>query len=137
MNLSEIIEPWGSRIAVRVETKSEFTPGGLYIPVDTARTIHEQRPTQGEIVALGSTFATDLDLSDEEEDFDAELDLPRLKLGDWVIFNKHAGHKISYQPPQEEGKPRPEREDIILLSEKDVLARIKVKVDGESIKVKA
>lgn len=129
MNLSEIIEPWGSRIAVRVETKSEFTPGGLYIPVDTARTIHEQRPTQGEIVAMSASLI--------DEDPEAPIFEGELQIGDFVLFNKHAGHKISYQPPQEEGKPRPEREDIILLSEKDVLARIKVKVDGESLKVKA
>lgn len=125
MNLSDIIEPWGSRLAVRVETKKEFTPSGLYIPVGVANTIHEQRPTQGEIVALGSTFATDLDLSNEEELFDAELDLPRLKLGDWVLFNKHAGHKISFQPPTPDGGPRPDKEEIIILQEKDILARIK------------
>ncbi len=121
MNLTDIIEPWGGRIAVRVETKKEFTPSGLYIPIDTAASIHAQRPTQGEIVAMGGY----------DDDPETPLSDDELKLGDNILFNKHAGYKISYQPKHDEGTPRPDKEEIILLSEKDVLARIKLSADGD------
>ena len=123
MNLTDIIEPWGGRIAVRVETKKEFTPSGLYIPIDTAASIHAQRPTQGEIVAMGGyDDDPETPLSDDDDD---------LHLGDYVLFNKHAGYKISYQPKATDDQPRPDKEEIILLSEKDVLARIKLSTDGD------
>lgn len=126
-NLADLIEPMPGKIAVQVDTKDEITPAGLYIPENTARTIHEARPTQGVIVAIG-----------EYEDEEDQLDQPILpvKVGDRIIFGKYAGVELKYRPPRVEGQPVPSSEKIILLEFKSILAKIRNPEDADKITVK-
>jgi chaperonin GroES len=125
-NLAELIEPMPGKIAVQVDTKDEITPAGLYIPEGTARSIHEARPTQGVIVAIGE--------HPNEEDALMEPVLP-VSVGDRIIFGKYAGVELKYRPPDVDGK-RQESERIILLEFKSILAKIKDPEDADKITVK-
>lgn len=128
VTLGDLIEPMPGKIAVKIDTKGEITPGGLYVPVDTARTIHEARATQGVVVAHGDDF---------DDDDDLESPPPRTKLGDTVLFGKYTGTKIIWQPPTPEGaKERPPREEVIVMHEKDVLAILRSPEQAKNIKVK-
>lgn len=127
-NLVDLIEPMPGKIAVQVDTKDEITPAGLYIPESTARTIHEARPTQGIIVAIG----------EEDEDDEEALARPVLpvKVGDRVVFGKYSGTELKYRPPRVEGQPAPNVEKVILLVFKDILCKIKDVSQADEIKVK-
>lgn len=128
VTLGDLIAPMPGKIAVQVDTKNEFTPGGLFIPVETARTIHEARATQGIVVAHGD---------DSDEDDDLESPPPRTKVGDTVLFGKYTGTKITWQPPTPEGqKERPPREEVIVMHEKDVLAILLSPEQAKNIRVK-
>lgn len=126
-SLADLIECMPGRIAVQVDTKDEITPAGLYIPEGTARSIHEARPNQGVIVAIG----------EEDEDSDEALAQPDnpLKLGDRVVFGKYSGTELKYRPPDVDGT-RQTLEKIILLTFRDILCKIKNPEDGDKIKVK-
>lgn len=128
-SLIDLIEPMPGKIAVQVDTKDEITPAGLYIPENTARSIHEGRPNQGVIVAIGEEL---------DEDDDEELMRPvyPVKVGDRVVFGKYSGTELKYRPPEVEGEPRPAIEKIILLLFKDILCKIKDTSQADQIKVK-
>jgi len=128
VNLGDLIQPMPGRIAVQIETKSERTPTGLFIPVDTARSIHEQRATQGRVVAIG-------DETDEVQDLDDDVS-SLLKLGDTVLFGKYTGTKISWNPPDINGI-RQERQEVVIMHEKDVLAILRSPEQVRNLKVKA
>lgn len=131
-SLADIIEPRAGLLAIQVDTKDEITPSGLFIPVETARSIHETKPTQGIVVAIGGAVAM-------EDDPDADLDEPvsttEFEVGDRVIFGKYSGTEIKYQPPDVSGK-RPPKERIIILQYKDILARFKVPKEAENVQVR-
>lgn len=135
IGLGDMIVPMPGKIAVQVETKEEFRPGGLFIPIDTARSVHEQRATQGVVVAHGD------DDPDDEEDLDSPP--PRVKVGDVVLFGKYTGTKITWQPPTPEGfvpskdNPPPQRQEVIVMYEKDVLAVLLTPEQAKNIKVKS
>lgn len=124
LNLADIIEPMPGRVAVLVDTKDEITPAGLFIPVDTVRSIHESKPTQGTVVAIGS-------------DDDDEEPVAPFKVGDVVVFGKYSGTEISYRQPHEPGQPPNEKQRIVVLQFKDILTRIKMPEEREHLKVKA
>lgn len=128
-SLAELIECMPGRYAVQVDTKDEITPGGLYIPETTARSIHDSRPNQGIIVAIGE---------EPDEDSDEALARPDglVKLGDRIVFGKYSGTELKYRPPRVEGQPVPATEKIIILVFKDILCKIKNPDDADKIKVK-
>jgi co-chaperonin GroES (HSP10) len=112
-SLAELIEPMPGRLAVQVDVRDDWTKGGLYIPVETARTLHEQRPVKGTIVALPEGY-------DDEEDDDDDLPRHRFQIGNIVLFSKYSGTEISYSPDRT--KPK---EKVIILAERDILARLR------------
>jgi co-chaperonin GroES (HSP10) len=116
-SLAEILEPMPGKIAVQVTVKDEIFAGGLYIPVDIARSIHEVKPTQGVIISMG-------DESLEEADHNLEV-------GDHVVFGKYSGTQITWRPDRT--KPA---EIIILLQFKDILCKLNVPEESGSLTVK-
>lgn len=116
-SLAEILEPMPGKIAVQVAVKDEIFAGGLYIPVDLAKSVHGERPTQGVIVAMG-----------EESLEDAEA---HLKVEDHVVFGKYSGVEIKWQPDRT--KPA---EKIILLQFKDILCKLNVPEESGNLTVK-
>lgn len=106
--LRDILEPMPGKIAVLVESRHEITDSGIVIPRGVAQSIHEQRHTQGEVIALGEEDLADPDRS--------------ISLGDIVVFGKFSGTKLTWQPP--DGTER-DRQEIIILTERDILAKLK------------
>lgn len=108
-SLRELIVPMPGNIVVLIDTKDEITPGGLLIPESTARSLHEERPTQGEVISIGV-----------QDDDDLASAPSLLEVGDRVIFAKFSGTKISWQPDR-----RKPREAVVILKEKDILCKIR------------
>ena len=107
--LRDLVVPMPGKIVVLVDTKEEITAGGLYIPVETARSVHEERPTQGEVIAIG-----------EQDEDDLASSPTVLAVGDRVVFAKFSGTKISWQPDR-----RRPKESVVILAEKDILCKIR------------
>lgn len=108
-SLRDLIVPMPGHVVVLIDTRDEITPQGLLIPESTARSLHEERPTQGEVVAIG----------DQDED-DLASAPSVLQVGDRVVFAKFSGTKISWQPDRRERK-----ESVVILKEKDILCKIR------------
>ena len=122
-SLADMLEPMPGRMVIQVDTKDEIGEGGLYIPEDIARTVHEQRPTQGVIVAMSPL--------DDPEDIEGDDDMVDLKVGDRVIFGKYSGTQITYKPSKQAPK-----EKVIILTRKDILCRVKQVSESPNIQVK-
>jgi chaperonin GroES len=92
------LEPLGDRVVVQPPTREETTKSGIVIP-DTAK----EKPQRGSVVAVGK--------GRRDEDGDRiEMDVA---VGDTVLFAKYAGTEFKL-----------EDEDYLILSEKDILAKI-------------
>ncbi len=93
------IKPLRDRVAVKIKEEKEEkkTESGIVLP-DTAK--KDEKPQQGEIVAVGGGCCT-------------EDNGPEVEEGDVVVFDKFAGTELSL-----------EGEDFIILSIEDVLAVI-------------
>ena len=86
----------GDRVVVRPAAREEITRSGIVLP-DTSK----EKPQRGEIVAAGKGRLN--------EDGDrVEMDV---KVGDTVLFAKYAGTEFKH-----------EDEELLILSEKDILA---------------
>ncbi len=70
--MSELVQPLGSRVLVRVLAQESVTKSGLYVP-DTAK----EKPQRGEVVAIGS-----------------DTDVIKVAVGDRVLFPKYTGTEI-------------------------------------------
>ena len=70
--MSELVQPLGSRVLVRVLAQESVTKSGLYVP-DTAK----EKPQRGEVVAIGD-----------------ETDVIKVAVGDRVLFPKYTGTEI-------------------------------------------
>jgi len=127
--LADIIKPRPGRIAVLVDTKDEITTHGIYIPRDSARSIHEARVTQGQVVAVGESVEYD---SDDDDIGAPATSQSRISVGDHVLFGKFTGTRVS----RIVGKDRKE-EAVIIMNEHDVLATIVDPTQAQGIKVKA
>lgn len=92
------LKPLGDRLVVKPATREETTKSGIMLP-DTAK----EKPQRGTIVAAGEGRRDD-------DGKRIELDV---KVGDQVLFAKYAGTEFKL-----------EDEDLLILSEKDVLAVI-------------
>jgi chaperonin GroES len=70
--MSELIQPLGARVLVRVLAQESVTASGLYVP-DTAR----EKPQRGDVVAIGT-----------------DTDLIKVTVGDRVLFPKYTGTEV-------------------------------------------
>ena len=91
------VHPLADRVAIRPLEETETMRGGLYIP-DTAK----EKPQEGEIVAVGPGRYEK-----------GERVPPELKVGDRVLYGKYSGTEV-----------RIDDEDILIIKESDVLAKI-------------
>jgi chaperonin GroES len=88
----------GDRILVKPSDSEEVSKGGIILP-DTAK----EKPQEGEVIAVGPGRLTD-------EGKRVPLDL---KKGDKVLYAKYGGTEV-----------KEEDEEYLILSERDVLAKI-------------
>ncbi len=70
--MTELIQPLGGRVLVRVLPEENVTRSGLYVP-DTAR----EKPQRGEVVAVGE-----------------DTDLIKVAVGDHVLYPKYTGTEL-------------------------------------------
>jgi len=89
--------PLADRVAIRPTEETAEMKGGLYIP-DTAK----EKPIQGEVIAVGR--------GRREK---GELVPMELKVGDRVVYGKYTGSQVEL-----------EEEEIILIKESDVIAKL-------------
>ncbi len=92
------LSPLGDRVVVQPASREETTKSGLVIP-DTAK----EKPQRGTIVAVG----------EGRKDDDGDRIPMDVEVGDIVLFAKYAGTEFKY-----------EDEEYLILSEKDILAKI-------------
>ena len=92
------LKPLGARVVVKALDREEKTNTGIYLP-DTAK----EKPQEGNILAVGPG---DRDENGKRVPVD-------LKEGDKVLFQKYAGTEFKL-----------DGEELLILSEKDVLALI-------------
>jgi chaperonin GroES len=93
------LQPLEDRIVVRTGEPEETTVSGLVIP-DTAK----EKPQQGEVLAVGPGRRS------EQTGEIIPLDLA---VGDTVVYSKYGGTEITV-----------DGEDLLILSSRDVLAKI-------------
>tara|TARA_Y100000590_G_scaffold467869_1_gene648351 strand:- start:1170 stop:1463 length:294 start_codon:yes stop_codon:yes gene_type:complete len=96
--VARVLTPLGDRVVVQAIEQEAQTRSGLVIP-DSAK----ERPQEGKVVAVGEGRTTD----------DGKRIPLDVKAGDTVVYSKFAGTEFS-----DEG------EDYLILSERDILAKI-------------
>jgi chaperonin GroES len=96
--MADTLKPIGDRVVVKPKDRDETTRGGIVLP-DTAT----ERPQQGKVLAVGPGRVL-------ENGTRADLDL---HIGDTVLFAKYSGTEFKL-----------EDEDLLILTERDVLAVI-------------
>ena len=96
--MARVLTPLGDRVVVQAIEQETQTRSGLVIP-DSAR----ERPQEGKVIAVGEGRTTD-------EGKRIAMDV---KTGDAVVYSKFAGTEFT-----EDG------EDYLILSERDILAKI-------------
>ena len=96
--MARVLTPLGDRVVVQAIEQEAQTRSGLVIP-DSAK----ERPQEGKVVAVGEGRTTD----------DGKRIPSDVKAGDTVGYSKFAGTEFS-----DEG------EDYLILSERDILAKI-------------
>src|SRR3954454_15119552 len=92
------LQPLGDRLVVRPSGREETTKSGIVIP-DTAK----EKPQRGTVIAVGQG----------RRDDDGNRVAMDVAVGDTVLFAKYAGTEFKY-----------EDEEYLILSEKDILAKI-------------
>jgi len=93
------LKPLGDRLIVRAVEEEETTASGLVLP-DTAK----EKPQKGTVIAVG----------DGKWDEDGEKRIPLdVAEGDQILYSRYGGTEINY-----------EGEDLLVLRESDVLAKI-------------
>jgi chaperonin GroES len=90
------LKPLGDRLVVKPASREETTKSGIVLP-DTAK----EKPQRGTVIAAGQGR-----LDDDGDRIPMEV-----KVGDEVIYAKYAGTEFKVDD-----------EDVLILSEKDVLA---------------
>jgi chaperonin GroES len=91
------INPLGDRVVVKPAEAESQRPSGIYV-AETAK----EKPQKGTIVAVGPGKWED-----------GKLEPMSVEVGDTVLFAKYAGTEIKLND-----------EDVLILSQKDVLAKI-------------
>ena len=92
------LKPLGDRLIVRAVEEEETTASGLVLP-DTAK----EKPQKGKVIAAG----------DGRLDDDGKRIKMDVQLGDRVLYAKYTGQEVKI-----------DQEELIVLSEKDVLAKV-------------
>jgi chaperonin GroES len=92
------LKPLGGRVVIKALEREEITKSGIVLP-DTAK----EKPQEGRVLAVGPG----------ERDEDGKRIPVELKEGDRVLFQKYAGTEFKL-----------DGEELLILSEKDVLATI-------------
>ena len=92
------LKPLGDRLVVRPSAREEMTKSGIVLP-DTAK----ERPQEGTILSVGPGRTLD----------DGKREPMELREGQKVLFQKYAGTEFKLDD-----------EDLLILSQKDVLAVI-------------
>lgn len=90
------LKPLGSRVVIKALDREEITKSGIVLP-DTAK----EKPQEGKVLAVGPG----------DRDEDGKRIPVELKEGDRVLFQKYAGTEFKL-----------EGEELLILSEKDILA---------------
>jgi chaperonin GroES len=93
------LQPLEDRIVIKASEPETTTASGLVIP-DSAK----EKPQQGEVLAVGPGRF------DEDGENRIPLDI---SVGDIVVYSKYGGTEITV-----------EGEDLIILSQRDVLAKV-------------
>ncbi|HEV2012038.1 MAG TPA: co-chaperone GroES [Candidatus Limnocylindria bacterium] len=93
------LKPLGSRVVVKALEREEMTKSGILLP-DTAK----EKPQEGKVLSVGP--------GDRHPDTGQRIPV-ELKEGDRVLFQKYAGTDFKL-----------DEEELLILSEKDVLAVI-------------
>jgi chaperonin GroES len=96
------LQPLEDRLVVRPSEAEETTTSGLVIP-DTAK----EKPQQGEVLAVGPG---------RRSDQTGELIPVDVAAGDTVVYSKYGGTEITV-----------DGEDLLILSGRDVLAKVEKK----------
>ncbi len=92
------LTPLGDRVVVKPAGREEMTKSGIVLP-DTAK----EKPQRGSVIAVG----------EGRRDDDGDRIPMDVSVGDEVLFAKYAGTEFKI-----------EDEDLLILSEKDILAII-------------
>jgi len=93
------LKPLGSRVVIKALEREEMTKSGIVLP-DTAK----EKPQEGKVLSVGP--------GDRHPDTGDRIPV-ELKEGDRVLFQKYAGTEFKLDD-----------EELLILSEKDVLAVI-------------
>ena len=93
------LKPLGDRIVVRPTPREEMTKSGIVLP-DTAK----ERPQEGTILSIGPGRTLD----------DGSREAMDVEVGQKILFQKYAGTEFKL-----------DEEELLILSQKDVLAVIK------------
>ena len=93
------LKPLGDRLVVRPSAREETTKSGIVLP-DTVK----ERPQEGTILAVGPGRTLD----------DGTREPIEVAVGEKILFQKYAGTEFKLDD-----------EDLLILSQKDVLAVIK------------
>jgi len=93
------LKPLGSRVVIKALEREEMTKSGIVLP-DTAK----EKPQEGKVLSVGP--------GDRHPDTGERIPV-ELKDGDRVLFQKYAGTEFKLDD-----------EELLILSEKDVLAVI-------------
>src|SRR5215218_10312944 len=96
------LKPLDDRIVVEPNEAEQTTASGLVIP-DTAK----EKPQQGEVLAVGPG---------RRAENSGELIAMELSEGDTVVYSKYGGTEITI-----------DGEDVLILSSRDVLAKVGAK----------
>jgi chaperonin GroES len=91
------IEPLGDRVVIRPSEQESQRPSGIYV-AETAK----EKPQKGTVIAVGPGKWED-----------GQLEPMSVQVGDTVLFAKYSGTEIKLDD-----------EDVLILSQKDVLAKI-------------
>ncbi len=100
------LQPLEDRIVVRTAEAEEKTLSGLVIP-DTAK----EKPQQGEVLAVGPG---------RRAENTGEIVPMGIAVGDTVVYSKYGGTEIAV-----------EGEDLLILSSRDVLAKVGAAAKGK------
>jgi chaperonin GroES len=92
------LKPLGDRLVVQPSPREEMTKSGIVLP-DTAK----ERPQEGTVLSVGPGRTLD----------DGSREPMELSKGQKVLFQKYAGTEFKF-----------EDEDLLILSQKDILAVI-------------
>ena len=95
----KIPQPVGYRILIRPRGSIEKTKGGIYL-TDNSKDTQSYMNSVGQVVAMGPEC-----YSDRKQ--------PWCKLGDWVVFGRYAGARISVQKVK-----------MVLLNDDEILATL-------------